>query len=245
MIGIYWNFYFSEYVEKKYSKSEMIEILSKEIKHVNQDMKIEILQNLLNFVKNIDFKKSEENNISLKYNEFEYIWQKLVDTDGIKGNLKKEYQPKAKYLYWNLSEYDGKNVNPSQPDTIYIDDNNKIIYVLDAKYYALNNLPNEYDIFKQTRYAEYVRKQNVKNAKKNKYKNYKIINAFVLPNEVKETVKIENFFAYSEDGGKNILLDNIIYIVYVDTKAMINNPKQTVEIIRKKLTRAEQKATKI
>ena len=234
VLDMYWNISFIDDIEKEYSKNEMIEILSNEIKHINQDQKIETLRNLLDFINGLNYKSIKENNFSVKYKEFEYIWQRLVDTGAIKGRIKKDYQPKAKYLTFDFREYTGKKIMPSQPDTIYIDDRSKTIFVLDAKYYA-HDLPNEYDVFKQTRYADFIRKINENDIKKQKYKDYRIINAFVLPKKVDNIVEVQDYFAYSLDGRKKISKENIIYVVYVDTKEMINKPQLITEEIRNKL----------
>lgn len=231
ILGKYWNIYFYEEIKEKYNKYEMIKILKNEIRKINQDKKLEILKNLLNFINDSNFKLTNKSNISFKYKEFEYIWQNLIDIQGIKGNEKKRYQPKAKYYEFNLEECKDRRVRPSLPDTIIIDDNEKVVFILDAKYYAEGNIPNEYDIFKQTRYGEYVRSK----VRESERKNYKIINSFVLPKNLNDDIiKIEDKFAFCEKNNLNNEINDyeIILISYIDTRKLIDNPNEVINKIK-------------
>ena len=104
----------------------------------------------------------------------------------------------------------------------------KYIYVLDAKYYPEDSLPEEYSIFKQVRYGQHV----------SKIKQKKVINAFILPKKLNnKNIEISIF-------GK--LLDSVteselnsyekIYVVYVDTRNFIAKPKEVMQEMIKKLT---------
>lgn len=230
IIGSFFGISFYENIEEIYTESQMIEILKSELRNTNQDKKIEILENLIKFIENTNFKKITEGNIIFKYQKFQYIWQQLVDCEGITKKEKKLLQPKAEYRFWENNEKTDKIIQPSQPDTIMIDDKNKYVFIFDAKYYKEDNLPNEYDIFKQIRYGEYVR-----NELKIKFnKNYKIINAFILPKSLEENFEIMNYYATSIKDREADYDYEKIYVIYVDTKSLIDNPKKVISEIKMK-----------
>ena len=117
----------------------------------------EVIQDAVsNYPENIAFRIKEKNdgkNVKykdIKYKEFQYVWEELVDSLGVKGEAKKKYYPKAKYYYLDGKEYNS-NVKLQFPDTIINSSDSKYIYILDAKYYSEGNLPEEYSIFKQIR----------------------------------------------------------------------------------------------
>ena len=165
MIGFMWDFSFS-YFNIDYSKAEMIKLLKQELKETNQDIKIEILNNLIDFIIKTNFEKLKKGNVFIKYKEFQYIWEELVDNIGIKGEEKKEYFPKARYYYLEGQEYKS-NIKLQFPDTIVNRENLKYIYVLDAKYYPEGSLPEEYSIFKQIRYGQHVNEIKQKEGTRN------------------------------------------------------------------------------
>ena len=146
----------------------MISILENALSQTNQDEQLETLKLLKDFIKQVNFLEVEENHTGIKSHRFEYVWQDLIDTIGIEDKYK--YLPQAQY--YNLEDKPfNYSVKPLLPDTIVEGQNGKI-YVLDAKYYRIGHLPDQYNIFKQVRYGEYV---NIVSGRKD------IINAFVLP----------------------------------------------------------------
>lgn len=228
-----WNFDY-KFENNKFNKEEMLQILNEELKTTNQDKKIEMLNNMKNFISNTDFNVLDKGNTYLRYKSFEHIWEELVDTLGIKD--KSKYYPKAGY--YDLKT-DKENVAIRQknliPDTIIKEDNSEYVYLLDAKYYKIGNLPREYDIFKQVRYGEYLyeclEKENAKRI---------IINAFILPykSENLEKVKVEDFYAKLKnikDDEKAKKTYEKIYVVYVDTRSFIENPRKVSRNIIEKL----------
>ena len=113
-------------------------------------------------------------------------------------------------------------LSASYPDTIIkdLEPYKDIVFVLDAKYKKIDTLPNEYDIFKQIRYAIYIENK----LKKETNRKYHIINAFILPKDLpKDIIRVENYYAKSED------LENKIYVVYMDTKSIILDSKNTMK----------------
>ena len=233
IIGFVWNFTYTN-IPKKFNNIEMIELLNEELKNTNQDKKINMLQHLLSFVKNTNFEKLKKGNICLKYKEFNYIWQELVNVLGLATSDKAQYNPKAKYCFWK-SNYEDKDikVNPSIPDTIVKDlkGYEEYVFILDAKYYKIGNFPNEYDIFKQTRYGEYV--ENILQGKNEKRK---IINAFILPNTLNDAkIEIKDFYAKIDKETSKLKSYEKIFLVYVDTRTLISNPEATMYFVLEKL----------
>ena len=116
-------------------------------------------------------------------------------------------------------------VNPSRPDTIIDDKDGKKLIILDAKYYKIGNLPGEYDINKQLRYAEYCKNQKEKNDKEKRI----VYNIFILPNLIKENKQYDiDSFATNENFYDSFIEDDeiidgkkIIAVCYIDTKTFI------------------------
>lgn len=222
-IGVFWGINYGK-IKRKYSKLESEIILEKELKSINEDKKIEMLTHIYNFVNNSNFDKIQKESYLIKFKEFQYIWEDLINVIGISKKEREEYNPRA--MYCNLidnSEYP-ISIKVTRPDCIVINAQNleEYIFVLDAKYYQIGEYPNENDIFKQVRYGEYV--YNERNEE-----NKTIINAFILPNHLEEEkVRVENYYAKLKKGTKMQSYEKI-YIVYVDTQELINNTEKTMK----------------
>ena len=149
--------------------------------NVNQQL---LFRNMIDI---IDYLDSSKDSKSFYYgtNNFEYIWENLVNTVyGI--NNKEDYFP---HCYWKLNS--GKTVDFSddkfknyslRPDTIMITktDNKEKIFILDSKYYKFGitdcstHLPSSSSILKQITYGEYIDETLNKDGNN-------IYNAFIMP----------------------------------------------------------------
>lgn len=206
----------------RYQKKEIISILNEELKRTNEDTKIEMINHLLDFIKNTNFNTLDNGNIIIQNHRFYNIFEKLVDCYGVSN--KKVFFPRAQYRFWNNDKVYFEP-NPSIIDTIILDNKElpeykDIVYVMDAKYRS--GYFNEYDIFKQIRYKKYCESILDK-----KYKDIK--NIFVLPKNLikeKKIVEIEKFYATSVD-----CLDEKIIIAYVDTKSLLFETKKTIKCL--------------
>lgn len=123
--------------------------------------------------------KSEEHQYYFGTENFEYVWEKLIDrVFGIKA--KADYFP---HTYWTLNSGVRKRYPALQPDTIMLCDNK--IYVLDAKYYQYGitgfykDLPSSSSISKQITYGEYIHSQD--RFKEKHGENAAVYNAFIMP----------------------------------------------------------------
>lgn len=220
VVGIFFSFRYPN-VNLNYGKKQMISILENALSQTNQDEQLEILKLLKDFIKQVNFLEVEENHTGIKSHRFEYVWQDLIDTIGIEDKYK--YLPQAQY--YNL---DGKpfnySVKPLLPDTIVEGQNGKI-YVLDAKYYRIGHLPDQYNIFKQVRYGEYV---NIVSEKKD------IINAFILPANLGHNNIAVKGYAKLEKSNSNNDYEKIL-VCYVDTKSLIAEPEAVMPKVLEKM----------
>lgn len=220
VVGIFFSFKYPN-VNLNYGKKQMISILENALSQTNQDEQLETLKLLKDFIKQVNFLEVEENHTGIKSRRFEYVWQDLIDTIGIEDKYK--YLPQAQY--YNL---DGKpfnySVKPLLPDTI-VEGQNEKIYVLDAKYYRIGHLPDQYNIFKQVRYGEYV---NIVSEKKD------IINAFILPANLGPNNIVVKGYAKLEKSASNNDYEKIL-VCYVDTRSLITEPEAVMQKVLEKL----------
>ena len=186
-------------------------------------------------------KSSETKNFTYGTNEFEYIWESMVDSAFGEKN-KTKYYP---HCYW---EIDGKKYSSDQlefkqsalrPDTILITDKgteNQKTFVLDSKYYRygesrqLNHLPMSGSIIKQIAYAEYIEnKENEGNLKHSK----SIYNAFIMPYESRKADENMKFVGSARTdykaGDKSYYK---IKAILVDTKWLMENHNRNDKMIK-------------
>ena len=214
VVGIFFSFRYPN-VNLNYGKKQMISILENALSQTNQDEQLETLKLLKDFIKQVNFLEVEENHTGIKSHRFEYVWQDLIDTIGIEDKCK--YLPQAQY--YNLEDKPfNYSVKPLLPDTIVEGQNGKI-YVLDAKYYRIGHLPDQYNIFKQVRYGEYV---NIVSGRKD------IINAFVLPANLGPNNIAVKGYAKLEKSNSNNDYEKIL-VCYVDTKSLIAEPEAVMQ----------------
>lgn len=214
VVGIFFSFRYPN-VNLNYGKKQMISILENALSQTNQDEQLETLKLLKDFIKQVNFLEVEENHTGIKSHRFEYVWQDLIDTIGIEDKYK--YLPQAQY--YNLEDKPfNYSVKPLLPDTIVEGQNGKI-YVLDAKYYRIGHLPDQYNIFKQVRYGEYV---NIVSGRKD------IINAFVLPANLGPNNIAVKGYAKLEKSNSNNDYEKIL-VCYVDTKSLIAEPQAVMQ----------------
>lgn len=214
VVGLFFSFRYPN-VNLNYGKKQMISILENALSQTNQDEQLETLKLLKDFIKQVNFLEVEENHTGIKSHRFEYVWQDLIDTIGIEDKYK--YLPQAQY--YNLEDKPfNYSVKPLLPDTIVEGQNGKI-YVLDAKYYRIGHLPDQYNIFKQVRYGEYV---NIVSGRKD------IINAFVLPANLGPNNIAVKGYAKLEKSNSNNDYEKIL-VCYVDTKSLIAEPEAVMQ----------------
>lgn len=171
-------------------------ILRQKLERTNDDSLKQLFQSMLAI---IEFRNSVDDPEEFYFgtNNFEYIWEKLIDE--VYGVPNKNYYfPKTN---WKLRV--GKRENAAlEPDTIMITDDS--ISVLDAKYYKYgvsrktSDLPRSTSINKQITYGEYIA-ENLKFVK-DRQGGKQVLNAFLLPFnlEKNEFGADDNYFSIGE-----------------------------------------------
>ena len=167
-------------------KKYYIGLIEKEYRNTNNDKKQQLLLNIKNIIND-----NTSNNSSVRAfgtNNYAYVWEKMIRR--LFGNVSdmREFFP---FAYWYINGEKVKSSNMIE-DTIYVDKNNKRIYIIDSKYYTYGDskntsgLPATSTIHKQVVYAEHVNNMD-------KYKEYEIYNIFVVPSNTNSFVEYEGF----------------------------------------------------
>ncbi len=211
----------------KFNKKQFIVILNDAISRTFNDSKKQLLNAMLNIIKN----ENEGNNITSESvfgtTSFEYVWEKMIDY--IFGEENKDiYFPKAR---WTLVGKSLRNIESSSlhPDTILKLGNN--ICIIDAKYYKYGitgipyHLPSSSSIQKQITYGEYLKSNKFKEVSKREQTFNVIHNVFIMPYD-KAVWKSNNYkfigFATADWKNNNHDYENVIGIL-VDTQHLMNN----------------------
>ena len=148
-------------------------ILNVKLGNTNDDKKRTLFQAMKDMLQYMDEKTSEKQ-FYFGTDNFDYIWEKLVDR-AFGEKDKDKYFPRSRWLL-DYGKY--KEKRPLMPDTIMI--YNGKYYILDAKCYKYgwtgipDHLPNGSSINKQITYGEYLEKY--KGVDTNS-----LFNAFVMP----------------------------------------------------------------
>ena len=236
---------FSSFVPAKprlrFNKSLFLSIIKTKLSQTFNEKTMLLFNYMIDLIEFLE-KSSESKNFTYGTNEFEYIWESMVDSAfGEKDKTK--YYP---HCYW---EIDGKKYSSDQlefkqsalrPDTIMITDKgteNQKTFVLDSKYYRygesrqLNHLPMSGSIIKQIAYAEYIEKKE--NRGELKHKSKAIYNAFIMPYESKAPSINMKFVgsAYTDykTGDKSSYK---IKAILVDTKWLMENHNRNDKMIK-------------
>ena len=224
----------------KFNKSLFLSIIKTKLSQTFNEKTMLLFNYMIDVIEFLD-KSSESKNFTYGTNEFEYIWESMVDSAfGEKDKTK--YYP---HCYW---EIDGKEYSSDQlefkqsalrPDTIMITDKgteNQKTFVLDSKYYRygeskqLNHLPMSGSIIKQIAYAEYI--ENKENSGELKHKSKAIYNAFIMPYESRKADENMKFVGSArtdyKTGDKSYYK---IKAILVDTKWLIENHNRNDKMI--------------
>lgn len=173
----------------EYNQQLFKSVINLKLSRTFNERNIILFNDMKLIIDNLDSSGSCKRNCRYGTEEFEYVWERLVDhVYGVpnKGN----YYP---HTEWHIggkifddSDVDYKK-NALRPDTIMLvdDDVNKEVFVLDSKYYKYGKqrsaslLPGTDSIIKQIAYGKYV--ENNKEHPELRVKGDSIFNAFILP----------------------------------------------------------------
>lgn len=225
----------------KFNKSLFLSIIKTKLSQTFNEKTMLLFNYMIDVIEFLD-KSSESKNFAYGTNEFEYIWESMVDSAFGEKN-KTKYYP---HCYW---EIDGKKYSSDQlefkqsalrPDTIMITDKgteNQKTFVLDSKYYRygesrqLNHLPMSGSIIKQIAYAEYIEKKE--NRGELKHKSKAIYNAFIMPFESRKADENMKFVGSArtdyKPGDKSYYK---IKAILVDTKWLMENHNRNDKMIK-------------
>ena len=225
----------------KFNKSLFLSIIKTKLSQTFNEKTMLLFNYMIDMIEFLD-KSNESKNFTYGTNEFEYIWESMVDSAfGEKDKTK--YYP---HCYWDI---DGKEYSSDQlefkqsalrPDTIMITDKgteNQKTFVIDSKYYKygeskhLNHLPMSGSIIKQIAYAEYI--ENKEKHGELKHKSKAIYNAFIMPYESKNADENMKFVGSART---NYIPDDKTYYkikaILVDTKWLMENHNRNDKMIK-------------
>lgn len=215
ILKIFYNNY-QVSTQNNLSKEAMIYKLEKKLSTTNIDSKRKLLHMMKKFIQGTSLNNITDKEIKIGRTHFNKIWEKILKKELTKQLPPLEILPKAYYLINNQKQ----NTSSLIPDIIVEDKTN--IYIIDAKYYKVNTLPQTSDILKQLFYASYI----------SQYKQKIIKNLFLLPNNISTPDKIKFLGIATTDtfqhqnGGK-------IETYYLDTKTIISTPQTILNQILK------------
>lgn len=207
-------------------KTQYIHALKSEIDKSFDDYKKLRLNHMLKVLEGLD---GDNNNDEFVYgvDQYFYIYERMIDS--IFGNQKDldAFNPKANW-YLVSDNYNKTPSSPLRPDSIFIDKNTNIAYILDSKYYRygftkdISDLPEVTSIQKQITYGEYLKKNNKDNVKD-------IRNAFILPynmnNNKFDTNELIHYIGFSMAEWKDNDANKYesIYAFLIDLKHVIKH----------------------
>ena len=214
-------------------KQSMLFLLKNEYTRSFKDSKKNLILNMIQMLEGLDSNKMNLRNFELSTNEFEYVFETLVDESF--GNMdSSNYNP---YALWYLNEKGTFKTSELRPDTILI--KNNIAYVIDAKYYQYGytmdprDLPGIGSIHKQITYTEDLDLQHKELDK--------IYNIFLLPKSTNDSFDDSyiEYIGYSDtswkDGKKSY---EKVYTFLIDLKRLLNRcytKEESINLLIKKI----------
>lgn len=191
----------------------MINMLNNEYIKSFTDKKKNLIKNMITLLRGLDRNKFNTKSFDLSTNEFEYIFERLIEERF--GNVDvSKYYPKSNW-HINGKTYPGSYL---RPDTIFI--KGDTAYIIDAKFYKYGytkdiqkDLPNSTSVQKQITYAEdlILNNPNIKN----------VFNVFLLPYSSNSLLE---YIGYADTTWKDSSNKyEKVYAVNVDLKSLVND----------------------
>lgn len=238
---------FSSFVPQKpslsFNRALFLAVIKMKMSQTFNENNMMLFNSMIEIIDYLD-KSKETKNFYYGTQEFEYIWEGMVDSVFGEKNKKKFY-PHCHWEIEGMEGFDTDDVEYSKtamrPDSIMITNKNteeQKIFVLDSKYYKFgitnqrNHLPMSGSIIKQIAYAEYIEQKEASGGLKNKSK--AIYNAFIMPfnsngGETKMLCKGNAWTDYKPTvAGKSYYR---IRAILLDTKYLIEHHTRNLELI--------------
>ena len=184
-----------------YSKEQMLYKIENALTRTNVDSDKKRLDMMKKFIMGTSIQGINSKEVKVGRNDFHVVWEKILRKKVYDLYPKLDILPSAYYII-NKDRYE---TSPLIPDIIA--KNNNTIYLIDAKYYKNDNLPQTSDISKQLFY-------DITNAK--------IKNIFLLPKKIENNNKYEYLGYATVDSYKN-KNGGKINTFYLDTKTIIES----------------------
>ena len=210
ILGLYYDEYPISFSYKPFSKSEMLDKISKRIMITHNDCDLQRLKMMKLFILGVE-SGEEVSEIKIGINRFHLVWEMLL-----KKQIKKKYEllecyPQAYYMIDNQKKLSSNLI----PDIVFEKDVK--IHIIDAKYYQINKLPQSSDIFKQLTYVDFIQNATKK----------EVVTYFLLPNKIKEKTR---YLGYATDEYHE--LKKRIEVYYLDTKSILLEEPIIFDIIK-------------
>lgn len=198
------------------NESTYLYTLHKALTTTNNDHTKKLISTMIQFITGTSLTNSNNKELKVGTYKFHIIWEKYLKKYLIKQYPEKIFLPKAYYIINN-----NKIPTSSQKPDIIIESTN-YLYIIDAKYYKINTLPQSSDIHKQLCYATYI----------NNHTSKKIINIFLLPNLI---TTHPNYLYHGYATASNFSSQNggQIKTYYLDTKTLLTNPNYLLNLLLK------------
>lgn len=138
-----------------FDEKRFIVALKEKLKNENNDKNKVLFSSMIDMVQYVG-KKGKNAKFFFGTNDFEYVWEKMIDFNFGEDN-KNDYFPRTS---WYLGKNGIHAKSALEPDTIMKNDDK--VFILDAKYYRYGDskdpieLPRSTSINKQITYGEYV-----------------------------------------------------------------------------------------
>lgn len=178
------------------------------------DYKRTLLNHLITIIKNQN-SKINNNGFSIYENEFEYVFEFLINKVFGTENPREYYNSYSYYMP------DKSSASKLRPDTIIKDEQRKKYYIIDSKYYNFGysenpkDLPQSSAISKQIGYNQYL-KENLSDSEKI----YNVQSIFILPFSKEKQDEFMKVAGYAKSDSNNNE-DDKIKIVLIDLKTLI------------------------
>ncbi len=228
-IGFLFCRFLPEKPQIKYNSQLFRSVINLKLSKTYSDRNLVLFNDMKLIMDYLDSSDSSKNDYRYGTEEFEYVWERLVDRVYGVAN-KGDYYP---HTEWHIGGrvFDDDDVdykkNALRPDTIMLveDEVGKEIFVLDSKYYKYGELRSPYSlpgtdsIIKQVAYGKYV--ENNMDHPELRVDGNKIFNAFILPYDSRDGKSPEVFGYAQTTYEENDRPYHKIYGVLLDVKDLM------------------------
>lgn len=203
-------------------KNLFTQTIKKELEHTFDDMKKIRFRNILSVLtdSNAD-KQITADKCVYGVNNYDHVFECMIN-ELFNGEDQKQFYPSSRWYVYKNSLFTAKDENkPLRPDTVIVDKNANIAYVLDAKNYIEGSLPTTDSIQKQITYGDFIKNNKIKGV-------IEVRSAFIIPyNRNFNNLGLDNTFEYygyaKTDWRTNNQSHEIIHAFMIDMRYVLEN----------------------